>query len=379
MRRLGDYATVVIKIGSSLLVDHQFQLRQTWLESLAADVADLVGQGTRVLLVSSGAIALGRSQITGTHDRFGSGQLELRESQAAASIGQISLSAAYKQAFAKHGRNASQILLTIDDTEQRRRYLNARATIETLLEWGAVPIINENDTVATSEIRYGDNDRLSARVASMIDANLLILLSDVDGLYSAPPTRDPDATLIDEVPRIDDRILAMAGDAATGISRGGMKTKIEAARIATEAGISLVIASGLQPHSIRQLAETGRGTWFKPHATSLTARKRWIAGGLNPSGQIVIDGGALLALQSGRSLLPAGVIKVEGAFKRGDTVTIVGPNGHSIGRGLIEYDLADTRAIIGKQTTEIRKMLGDNIRSELIHRDNLVVDNNECL
>ena len=374
MRSLETFSRIVVKVGSSLLVNDAFELRQQWLSTLVADVAMLHSRGCRVILVSSGAIALGRRQIHTFSPQMAAKQLELRESQAAAAIGQISLSSAYSDAFSDHGLRAAQILLTVEDTEDRRRYLNAQATISTLLDWGIVPIINENDTVATSEIRYGDNDRLSARVASMMDVDLLLLLSDVDGLHTSPPALDPDAQLVERVSQVDDNIVAMAGQAASHVSSGGMKTKIDAARIATEAGIAMVIANGTKPNPIQQLDESERGTWFAPQPNSLNARKRWIAGGLKLLGSVAIDAGALLALQTGKSLLPAGVVEITGQFQRGDTVAIIGPNGHTIGRGLVEYDSDDGRLILGKQTTDIRQLLGQNIRTELIHRDNLVLD-----
>ena len=375
---LTPYKNIVFKIGSSLLVENQFNLRRQWLENLTTDIAALVHSGTRVMLVSSGAIAMGRNCLSNVDPAIACGQLELRESQAAAAIGQIELGSAYSEAFSKHGLKTAQILLTIGDTEERRRYLNARATIGTLLDWGIVPIINENDSVATSEIRYGDNDRLSARVASMTEADLLVLFSDVDGLFTAPPSKHPDAELVKEVKQIDQSIISMAGEAASDISRGGMKTKIDAASLATEAGVTMVIASGQRDHCVQSLNETGRGTWFRPQPNTLNARKRWIAGGLNLMGRITIDAGALLALQSGKSLLPAGVVGSSGEFSRGDAVSIIGPQGHVIGRGLIEYDSRDTQSIMGLQSSEIRNIMGESIRSELIHRDNLVL-NNECL
>ena len=371
---LKEFQKIVVKIGSSLLVDEYFELKQNWLSSLAADLATLTKRGCQVLLVSSGAIALGRNRIRTFDSELATGRLELRESQAAAAIGQISLSSYYANAFTEYGMKSAQILLTVGDTEERRRYLNARATIDTLLEWDVIPIINENDTVATTEIRYGDNDRLSARVASMIDADLLILLSDVEGLFTAPPYKDPTASLVEEVTQIDKAILAMAGEAASDVSQGGMKTKIEAARIATAAGLTMVIADGRQPHAIKQLDEKGRGTWFLPQSNSRSARKKWIAGGLNLAGRLLVDAGAMIALRAGKSLLPAGVTSIDGNFNRGDTVVIVGPDGDVIGRGLVEYDLKDAKSMIGLQSADIRKLFGEHVRSELIHRDNLVVD-----
>ena len=341
------------------------------MESLIADIASLKRNGCEVLVVSSGAIALGRRKLGGD---VSSRKLKLSESQAAAAIGQIALSRAYSESLAKHDINTGQILLTLGDTETRRRYLNARATIMALLRWKAVPIINENDTVATNEIRYGDNDRLAARVASMAGADLLVLLSDVDGLYTAPPTSDPNAEFLSEVQSVTLEIEAMAGDAGSGLSRGGMKTKIEAAKIATGAGTTMVIGSGKVPHPLAAIDSGARSTWFAPSPNPINDRKKWIAGGLEVSGSIKIDSGALIALESGKSLLPAGVIGVTGVFARGDTVDILGPNGHKVGRGLIEYDSGDAGKIAGLKSAQIEKLFGSNIRATMIHRDDLVLD-----
>ena len=370
-RKIKSYFRIVIKIGSALLVDPSQGLRRDWMESLIADVASLKRRGREVLIVSSGAIALGRRRLGGD---ISSRKLKLSESQAAAAIGQISLSQAYTESLAKHEINSGQILLTLGDTETRRRYLNARATITTLLRWKAVPIINENDTVATNEIRYGDNDRLAARVASMVGADLLVLLSDVDGLYTAAPTDDPDAKFLPEVESITREIEAMAGEATSGHSRGGMKTKIEAAKIATAAGTTMVIGSGKANHPLAAIDDGARSTWFAPSPNPINDRKKWIAGGLEVSGSIKIDSGALIALESGKSLLPAGVIGVTGVFARGDTVDILGPNGHKVGRGLIEYDAVDACKIAGLKTSQIEELIGSNIRATMIHRDDLVLD-----
>ena len=371
---LSQFQRIVIKIGSSLLVDKKTGLRRPWLESLVKDVADLANQDKDILIVSSGAIALGRRKLQDKEIELRDGFLKLEESQAAAAVGQIALSQIFSESLKAHSLVAAQILLTIGDTEQRRRYLNARNTIATALNWKAVPIINENDSVATSEIRYGDNDRLAARVATMCGADLLILFSDVDGLYDAPPANNPDAKLIPRVANVDAEIEAMAGAAASVHSRGGMKTKIDAAKIANSGGTTMVIASGQLDHPVQKLAETGRGTWFDPNPNSISDRKKWIAGGLEINGKITIDAGALMALEGGKSLLPAGVTKIEGNFRRGDTVSILGPNGHTIARGLVEYDDQDALAIVGMKSSEISERLGPSARSSMVHRDNLVLN-----
>jgi glutamate 5-kinase len=370
---LKNFRRIVVKIGSSLLTDAQSELNQPWLTSLAGDLAKLSQGGAELLVVSSGAIALGRSRMKKTKPELSGASLNLKESQAAAAIGQIFLSGAYDNALGEFGLKTAQILLTIGDTETRARYLNARATIGTLLKWGIVPIINENDTVATTEIRYGDNDRLAARVASMMEADLLIVLSDVEGLYAEPPAGNPQAQLVEEVTAITPEILEMAGEASSNHARGGMKTKVEAARIATEAGVTMVIASGRHQHSLRRLDQQGPGTWFRPNVNQRNARKNWIAGGLHFPGKITIDNGALLALEAGKSLLPAGVIGTDGEFTRGDTVCILGPNGHTVARGLIEYDAREAKLIVGLNSEQIARVLGPNIRTEMIHRDNLVL------
>lgn len=371
---LAKFERIVIKIGSSLLVDPRNGLRTLWLESLLSDVAVLAKQGKDVLIVSSGAIALGRRELLDQKIALRDGFLKLEESQAAAAVGQIALSQLFSQILKTHGLIAAQILVTIGDTEERQRYLNARNTVATALKWKAIPIINENDSVATTEIRYGDNDRLAARVATMSRADLLILFSDIDGLYDSPPTTNPDAKLIPQVPCIDRRIEAMAGEAASEHSRGGMKTKIEAAKIATAAGTTMVIASGKSMQPLSALSETGHGTWFDPNPGSISDRKKWIAGGLGISGHITIDAGAFVALQNGKSLLPAGVMRIEGTFNRGDTVMLHGPNGLLIARGLAEYDSEDARDIIGLKSPEISDRLGPAARSSLVHRDNLVME-----
>jgi glutamate 5-kinase len=371
---LANFSRIVIKIGSASLVDQETGIRDLWLTSLIRDVADLCDAGAEVLIVSSGSVALGRKQLADQGVPISAGPLLLEESQAAAAIGQIALCHAYHKALKAHGLTAAQILLTLGDTEQRRRYLNARSTIQTALKWKSVPIINENDSVATAEIRYGDNDRLAARVASMVAADLLILLSDIDGLYTAAPHLDPNAKHLEIVDNITPAIEAMGGDAASEFSRGGMRTKIEAAKIATSAGTTMVITSADQMHPLSELNNGKKATWFRPSETPINQRKRWIAGGLGVTGQIQIDSGALVALERGKSLLPVGVTAVKGDFDRGATVKIISPNGTTIGQGLSEYDSAEAKKIIGLNSAEVSQLLGPNIRSVLIHRDDMVVD-----
>lgn len=367
--RLADFRRIVVKVGSSLLVDSAAgRVKEAWLASLAADVARLHGEKRDILIVSSGAIALGRAVL-----RLAPGALKLEDSQAAAAVGQIALARTWAEALGQHAISAGQVLVTLGDTEERRRYLNARATIGKLLEWRAVPVINENDTVATTEIRYGDNDRLAARVATMMGADLVILLSDVDGLYDAPPGDGRDATLLPQVARITAEIEAMAGAAGSELSRGGMATKIEAAKIATSAGSHLVIASGKIEHPLQAIAEGARCTWFLTPANPVTARKKWIAGSLEPKGTVTIDAGAVAALRRGSSLLPAGVTRIDGGFARGDAVVVRGPDGAEIGRGLVAYDAEDAEKIRGKSSSDIALILGFRGRSEMIHRDDLVV------
>ena len=366
--RLAPFRRVVVKVGSSLLVDQQTGLRRDWLGALAQDLAALGDNGADVLVVSSGAIALGRSVL-----RLPRGKLKLEESQAAAAVGQIALSRAWSEALGDTGRVAGQILLTLGDTEERRRYLNARATIANLLRLRAVPVVNENDTVATSEIRYGDNDRLAARVATMVSADLVLLLSDVDGLYTAPPASDPGARFIAEVQTITPEIEAMASGAGSELSRGGMQTKIEAAKIATGAGATLVIASGHETGPIHRIDAGARSTWFAPVASPVAARKAWIAGTLEPRGAVFVDAGACNALRAGKSLLPAGVKRIEGRFERGDTVAIRSEDATLLGVGLTAYDDADARLIAGRRSAEIEALLGYAGRSEMIHRDDMAL------
>ncbi|MBN9602875.1 MAG: glutamate 5-kinase [Afipia felis] len=367
--RLNDFRRIVIKVGSSLLIDAaRGEVKSTWLAALAADIAKLHHAGKDVLVVSSGSIALGRSRL-----KLPSGTLKLEESQAAAAVGQIALARIWSEVLDHHGIGAGQILVTLQDTEERRRYLNARSTISKLLEWRAVPVINENDTVATSEIRYGDNDRLAARVATMTSSDLLILLSDIDGLYTAPPGANPNAKLIPVVESVTADIEAMAGAAESELSRGGMRTKIEAAKIATSAGTHMLIASGKIDHPLQAIIDGGKCTWFLTPANPVTARKRWIAGSLEPKGVLVIDAGAVKALYAGRSLLAAGVTRIEGTFARGDAVLVRGPDGHEIGRGLVAYGADNAERIKGKSSAEASRILGLAGRPEMIHRDDLVV------
>src|SRR5476651_130417 len=366
---LKDFRRIVVKVGSSLLVDSSAgRLHRDWLTALAADIAALHKDKKDVLVVSSGAIALGRAVL-----KLPAGALKLEEAQAAAAVGQISLARAWSESLGAHGLAAGQVLLTLGDTEERRRYLNARSTIDKLLEWRSVPVINENDTVATTEIRYGDNDRLAARVATMVSADLLVLLSDVDGLYDKPPVAGGGAKLVPVVARITPEIEAMAGASGSELSRGGMLTKIEAGKIATTAGSHMVIASGHVAHPLRAIADGAASTWFLTPANPVTARKKWIAGSLEPRGALMIDAGAVRALRMGKSLLPAGVIKIEGAFGRGDAVLVRGPDGTEIGRGLIAYDADDADKIKGRSSADVLLILGFAGRTEMIHRDDLVL------
>ncbi len=360
---------VVVKVGSALLVEAGTgHVNRAWLETLIEDLLRLRQRGQQVILVSSGAIALGRRQLS-----LAKGPLRLEESQAAAAVGQIRLAHAYKEMLESRQVTVAQVLLTLEDSERRRRYLNARATLETLLALGALPVINENDTVATAEIRYGDNDRLAARVAQMAGADCLVLLSDVDGLYTADPHRDPSAQFIDVVPQITPQIEAMGGRSASEVGSGGMTTKLMAARIAVAAGCHMCIAAGHPLHPVRRLEEGARCTWFLPAATPVAARKQWIAGTLRPAGAVTIDQGALRALLAGRSLLPAGVTGACGQFERGDTVSVLTPEGTEVARGIIGYSDADAAKIIGRQSAEIPDILGFRGRDELIHRDDLVL------
>ncbi len=368
-RTIAAKRRIVVKVGSSLLVDTvSGALNTDWLAALVEDLKVLSRGGRELLVVSSGAIALGRGVL-----KLPPGPLKLEKAQASAAVGQVALARAWAECLQRQGLTAAQILLTLGDTEERRRYLNARATLTSLLRMKVVPVVNENDTVATSEIRYGDNDRLAARVAAMIGADCLVLLSDVDGLYSAPPADNPDARRIDHVAAITPQIEAMAGAAGSGLSRGGMKTKIEAGKIATAAGAAMVIASGHRMHPLAAIDAGEPCTWFAPQATPARARKSWIAGHLEPKGSITVDAGALAALKSDKSLLPAGVTGVAGRFARGDAVVIVGPDGVEVGRGLSAYDCEEAARITGRRSDEIEAILGYPGRAAMVHRDDLVM------
>ena len=360
---------VVVKIGSALLVEQATgRINRAWLETLAEDVARLRGRGQDVLLVSSGAIALGRR-----HLGLPSGKLKLDEKQAAAAVGQIRLAHAWKEVLEEHKLTVAQILLTFGDTEERRRYLNARNTLGALLKLGSVPLINENDTVATSEIRYGDNDRLAARVAQMISADCLVLLSDVDGLYTADPTKDAAAEFIPEIHAITPEIERMAGGVSSSVGSGGMATKIAAARIAVGAGCHMCIAVGRELHPLKRLENGVRCSWFFPTATPVTVRKQWIAGTLKPAGELIVDAGAAMALSRGKSLLPAGVTRIDGRFERGDALIVRDADGRELARGLSAYSSDDAARIRGRKSGEIEAILGFRGRDELIHRDDLVI------
>ena len=360
---------LVVKIGSALLVDSRTGgIRRAWLASLARDIAQARARGTGVIVVSSGAIALGRRKLA-----LKDGALRLEEKQAAAATGQPALMRAYDAALARHDLAVAQVLLTLEETEARRRHLNARDTLETLLKLGVVPVINENDTVATEEIRFGDNDRLAARVAAMLKADALVLLSDVDGLYTADPRTDPAARHVALVESVDAKTLAMAGPAPPGHSSGGMVTKLAAARIATGAGTWMAIAPGRARHPLSALAQGGAATWFRPGEAPARARTRWIAGHLRTAGTLVVDAGAAAALRRGRSLLPAGVVAVEGRFERGDAVLVRDKDGRELARGLVAYPAEEARRIAGKRSGEIAALLGYHGREEIIHRDDLAL------
>ncbi|MCC7273018.1 MAG: glutamate 5-kinase [Alphaproteobacteria bacterium] len=366
---LADGRRLIVKIGSALLVDDATgELRRGWLDGLADDVAARRAAGQEVVIVTSGAISIGRRHLGLTRRR-----IRLEEKQAAAAAGQIRLAHAYAETFARHAITVAQILLTPEDTEERRRHLNARATLETLLRLGAIPVVNENDTVATAEIRFGDNDRLAARVAQMISADTLVLLSDIDGLYTADPRSDPEARHVPLVGTLTPEIEAMAGEAPPGYSSGGMVTKLAAARIALAAGCRMVIAEGRRANPLAAVADGARCTWFVPGAGPRAARKRWIAGAVKPAGVIVVDAGAARALLQGRSLLPAGVAAVEGAFDRGDPVVVRDTAGREIARGLAAYGSAEAARIRGHKSDEIATILGYRGREEMIHRDDLAL------
>lgn len=363
-----DYRRLVVKIGSALLTAEDGALDRDWLEALAADLAGLRAAGHQVIVVSSGAVALGSAPL-GLAPR----RSRLEQQQAAAAVGQVRLAHAWQSVMAAHGVTVAQVLVTPEDTEDRRRHLNARGTLETLLELGAMPVINENDTVATDELRYGDNDRLAARVAQMISADGLVLLSDIDGLYTADPTTDPAAEHIPEVARLTAEIEAMAGPGASRWGSGGMRTKIAAARIALAAGCDMIIADGRVRSPIAALQRGARSTLFRAGASPVAARKRWIAGSLDVPGRLLLDAGAVAALIRGGSLLPVGVTAVDGEFARGDTVRLAGPDGTEIGRGMIAYGAEDARRIVGRRSAEIDEILGFAGRSVMVHRDDLVL------
>lgn len=366
---LGTFRRIVVKIGSSLLVDGaKGTLKHEWLSSMVEDLSRHAARGAEIVVVSSGAIALGRTVL-----KLQKGPLELEDSQAAAAVGQIALARVWSERLGAAGLTAAQVLVTLGDTEERRRYLNARGTLARLLALGCIPVVNENDTVATTEIRYGDNDRLAARVATMAGADCLVLLSDIDGLYTAPPNEDPNAQLIPLVPRITAAIEAGAGAAGSELSRGGMRTKIEAAKIAVAGGVTMVISSGKVMHPLRQIEEGGRCTWFLTSSNPITARKKWLAGQLEPRGALHVDAGAAKALAGGASLLPAGVTRIEGSFSRGDAVIIRDAAGAELGRGLVAYDAADAVRISGLKSKAIEGVLGYRGRAEMIHRDDMAL------
>ena len=369
---LTDFRRLVVKVGSSLLVDDSGHLNRTWLETLADDIAGLQGLGHEVLIVSSGAIAIG-STVLGINKR----RARLEDLQAAAAAGQVQLVHAYQEALAAHDISAAQVLLTPEDTENRRRFLNARGTLARLLERSVVPIINENDTVATDEIRYGDNDRLAARVAQLVMADALVLLSDVDGFYTADPGKDANAQHIPEVRQITGEMQAMAGETRSDVGSGGMATKVQAARIATHAGCSTIISSGHVDHPLQALSGGGRCTVFRAEGTPAAARKQWLAGALEVRGEFGIDAGAAAALGNGNSLLPVGVVSVSGDFRRGDVVSVSGPDGRELGRGLAEYSHEEAGRIKGCQSEEIEERLGYRGRAVMVHRDELVLFGND--
>ena len=358
---------LVVKIGSALLVDRTTGLRRDWLEGLALDVVAAKARGADVILVSSGSIALGRGVLG-----WPTGDLALEQAQASAAVGQIRLARAYEEVLAPHGITTGQVLVTLEDTEDRRRYLNSRATMQTLLAAGVVPIVNENDTIATDEIRYGDNDRLAAQIAVTVGADQLVLLSDVDGFYSANPQLDSTATRFELIEKITAGIEAMAGDPVSGHSKGGMKTKLMAAKTAVAGGCAMVIMEGSAIRPLTALAQGANCTWFLPESDPHAARKRWIAA-MKPRGEIRVDPGAVAALALGKSLLPAGVTAVSGSFGRGDPVAILGATGEVLGKGLIRYTAAEARAIAGHKSGEIERILGYAGRAALVHRDDMVV------
>jgi len=363
---LRDAKRVVVKIGSALLVEGG-ELRSPWLASLAEDVARLRARGQDVILVSSGSIALGRAALG-----LPEGALALEKSQAAAAVGQIRLARAYEEALAPHDIVTAQVLVTLEDSTDRRRYLNSRATLEQLLSMGVVPIVNENDTIATDEIRYGDNDRLGAQIAVTVGADVLVLLSDVDGFYSGNPKTDSAARRFDQIDAITPEIEAMAGDAGTGLSKGGMKTKLMAAKTASQGGAAMAITLGTSNNPLKLLEDGAPATWFKAETDPRAARKRWIAS-MKPRGALSIDAGAETALRNGKSLLPAGVVSVSGRFGRGEPVDILGADGTRLGVGLIRYTSAEAEIISGERSDRIEGLLGYPGRAALIHRDDMAI------
>ena len=371
-RVLSTFRRLVVKVGSSLLVDDQGALNRDWLEKLAEDIAALAREGHEILVVSSGAIAIG-SSVIGINKK----RARLEDLQAAAAAGQVQLVHAYQEALRSHDISVAQVLLTPDDTEDRRRFLNARRTFGKLIERSVIPVINENDTVATTEICYGDNDRLAARIAQLVMADALVLLSDVDGFYTADPGADENAEHIPIVTSIDSDTLAMAGETRSDVGTGGMATKVQAASIATHAGCSTIIASGVIPHPLKALNEGARCTVFRATATPAAARKQWLAGLLEVSGELHIDQGAAKALRDGSSLLPVGVAKVIGNFRRGDVVALKDLSGVQIGRGLAEYSADDATRLVGVRSDQIENVLGYRERATMVHRDELVLFDND--
>ena len=366
-REIENAQTLVVKIGSSLLLKND-ALNHKWLAAMADDLARLHASGKSLIVVTSGAVSLGCAALGLARD-----QMSLEQSQAAAAAGQIELAQGWRAALAEQGLAAAQILLTAEDTEQRRRYLNARQTLTTLLAHGAVPVINENDTVATQELRYGDNDRLAARVAAMVSADCLILLSDIDGLYDADPTQNKQANFIDKVTHIDAHIEAMAGGTGSSHGSGGMVTKLQAAQIAQIAGCHMVLASGRENAPLSALSNGARSTLFMAHDNPHSARAAWIAGGLQPDGALHLDAGAVSALHDGKSLLPVGVTALDGQFERGDCIALLGPNGDEIGRGLSAYASAEAQLMIGLSSAAVQDVLGYRGRDEMVHRDDMVL------
>ena len=361
---------LVLKIGSSLLVNEATgQVKNTWLNALADDILTARERGQQIIIVTSGAVAVGRRALG-----LPAGKLLLPQKQAAAAVGQIRLAHYYQEVLAERGLNVAQILLTLDDSEDRKRYLNARNTLNTLLDIGTIPVINENDTVATSEIKVGDNDRLAARVAQMASADALVIFSDIEGLYTANPRKDPAAKLIPVVEKLTPEIEAMADGAGSSVGTGGMATKLMAARLCMEAGCDMAIALGSELHPLTRMEKTGKGTWFLADKTPVSARKAWIGGSIKPRGTLVLDAGAVKALDKGKSLLPAGIKAVKGNFERGDAVVLEDETGVFLGKGLTAYNAKDAKAIAGKHSNEIESVLGYHGPDEIIHRDDLFTE-----